>query len=219
MQRFRLTAMNWCLVKFMVRRYIIHILKVEILLRLLSLIVFPIAFIFRKQARKHKGFLWWFLNDDCSDYGDIWFNPEGKETTWYAYRWAMRNPTQNYTNYVTKIVGKPINHRGWHTSHKPNESGIMWKTLKTEDENGMFADKNGKYISSFASRLGVQNITFDINGKKYFRYSRCKPLHLWGNLYFVVELKMGFETNNYAWQSHFVFKKYNGKFAYVKYQL
>lgn len=43
-----------------------------------------LAYIFRKSAQKHKGFLWWFLSDD-NMYGDKTWRPNIKSKFLRAY--------------------------------------------------------------------------------------------------------------------------------------
>ncbi len=200
-------------------RYITYLLK-ETGLRILNYLIFPIAWIFKERARENKNFLWWFLHDGC-DYGDEYFleKHENYKTWWTAYKWAIRNPLHNFY-YSHKIEGKKENYQGWATCQK-QDKGLMWRTLKTCDENGNYKDKHGKWIDAEKSILGKQNITFEINGKKYFRWSKCIPKRIIGNIWYCPEYKFGFESVNWAVQCKpFKFKMYNGnKFKYIKIKL
>jgi hypothetical protein len=185
----------------MIIRYLIHIIWVEIILRLLNFFIFPLAYMIKPKS----GFLWWFLHDGCW-YGDKYFNPKQKETFWIAYRWAMRNPTHNYY-YSHTIEGKEENYTGWETCQRDNVK-FMWRTPKTKDKNGVFQDKNGKYMSLEFGIYGKQRIRFEINGKKYFRCSGAVPRKLWKNLYWIFAYKFGFESVNWAIQFQpFTFKR------------
>lgn len=199
----------------MTGRYLIHIIWVEVILRLLNFAVFPISY-FTKPT---KGFLWWFLHDG-NMYGDKYFNHEQKETFWWAYKWAIRNPLHNYY-YSHTITGKKEDYKGWATIQKGKEdSGKMWRTVKTKDAQGNYQHKYGKYIDIEKSILGVQRITFGINGRKYFRYSGAKPVNIWKNVWWFIEYKFGFESVNWAIQfKPFKFKKFNGEIVYNKIEL
>ena len=197
----------------MILRYITYLLK-ETGLRILNFIVFPVAWTFRKKARGNKGFLWWFLHDGC-DYGDQYFLEKhgNKKTFWTAYKWAIRNPCHNWY-YSNKKYGRKSNYRGFATCQKP-DVGLSWRTLKTCDKDGNYKDKHGTHIDVKKSILGKQNITFEIGGKKYFRWSKCEPKHLIKDIWYCPEYKFGFESTNWAIQfKPLKFKKFKGKIKY-----
>ena len=197
----------------MILRYITYLLK-ETGLRILNFIIFPIAWIFKDQVREKKNFLWWFLHDGC-DYGDEYFLEKhgNKKTFWTAYKWAIRNPCHNWY-YSNKIDGVKVNYRGFATCQKPDK-GLAWRTLKTCDKGGNYKDKHGTHIDIKKSILGKQNITFEIGGKKYFRWSKCKPKHLIKDIWYCPEYKFGFESTNWAIQfKPLKFKKFKGKIIY-----
>ena len=203
----------------MILRYITYLIK-ETGLRILNYFLFPAVWVLRKPLRKKgSGFLWGFLHDG-NDYGDKYFLEKhgNKKTFWTAYKWAMRNPLHNYY-CTTEIKGKKENYKGWATIQQgKQDKGLMWRTLKTCDKNGIYKDKHGKWLDIEHSILGKQRITFKINSKRYFRYSDCTPKHLWGNLWYCPEYKFGFESVNWAIQFKPIqFKKYKGnKFKYNK---
>lgn len=203
----------------MILRYITYLIK-EAGMRILNYFLFPLAWIMKKPLRKKgKGFLWGLLHDGC-DYGDKYFLEKhgNKKTFWTAYKWALRNPCHNYY-YSHKIEGTPKNYQGYATCQKP-DSGLSWRTLKTCDKNGVYKDKHGKWIDTQRSILGKQRITFYIKGKKYFRYSGCRPKRLLGNLWYCPAYKFGFENVNWAIQLHiFQFKRYEGEIRYYKIKL
>jgi hypothetical protein len=169
--------------------------------------MFPLAYWIKPQ----KGFLKWFISYE-SLYGDIYFNPEQKQTFWIAYKWNLRNPLRDYY-YSHKIIGPHENFKGWATiQSNRSDTGKAWRTLLTNDDNGIFTYKYGDWINTDNSILGKQRITFTIKGKRYFRYSGAKPVRLWGNLWYICEYKFGFENSNWAIQFHpFEFKTLNAK--------
>lgn len=177
-----------------------------------NIFIFPISWIFRNKLK--RGFLWWWLHDG-NWYGDEYFlaKHHNKKNFWTAWKWAFRNPIHNFY-YSRKIEGSITELKGRVTCHKP-DLGIDWRTLKTEDKDGNYMHKFGKWICCDKSFLGKQNITFRINGKRYFRFSSSRPRKLWKNLYWVPEIKFGFERSNWAEQLHLLnFKRLNGNLTF-----
>ena len=199
----------------MILRYIIYLLLQRFLMGFVgNIFVFPIAWALRNKLK--KGFMWWWLHDG-SWYGDEYFQKKykHKKTFWVAWMWAFRNPIHNFY-YSRKITGKKEHYQGWATTHRGTNK-TAWRTLLTYDINGTTRHKYGKWIDPVRSIMGVQRITFRINGKKYFRFSGSRPVKLWKNLYWVPEWKFGFENSYWAEQFHlFLFKRYNGKIAFTK---
>lgn len=205
--------------------YITYLIFIQGLYAILgNIFLFPIAYTFRHKIRLKNSpkLLWWLLHDtkDMNDWGDVYFNPKQKRNFWIAWRWVFRNPIHNWQQ-SHKIEGKQENHKGQATIQSTRkDSGLMWRTLKTTDKDGTFKDKYGKWIDIDKSILGKQSITFEINGKKYFRYSGAKPVNLFGNLWWILEYKFGFEHVGWAIQFHpFEFKRYNGTIKYNKIEL
>lgn len=211
----------------MIIRYLTYLFFVRLLMGTIgNIFIFPVAFMLKKWARKKDSFiqtfLWWWLHDGC-DYGDIYFLEKkgNKKTFKVAWAWAFRNPTHNFY-YSHTIDGKGENYRGWATIQKgKQDSGKMWRTVKTKDENGNYKGKHGGIIDYGRSILGKQRITFTINGKKYFRYSGARPRRIWKNIFWFIEYKFGFENVNWAIQfKPLKFKRYNGgKINYKKIEL
>lgn len=210
----------------MIWNYITYIIFAQGVLGILgNLFLFPFAYWFRVRIRKNQKpkLLWWLLHDATDlwgDYGNMFTNPELKKNLYQAWRWAWRNPIHNYMTEHGITEGKHQNFTGKASCHfERKDYGIMWRTLKTCDSNWVFQDKEGKWIDTNNSVLGKQSICFEIVSKgitkKVFRWSYAKPVHLWKNLYWVPEFKFGWESVNWAWQSHFfIFKRYSGKFSY-----
>jgi hypothetical protein len=176
-----------------------------------------------KIRRKNKPKLLWGLLHDGCDYGDEFFlkKYKNKKNFWTAWNWAFRNPLHNFY-YSHKIIGPHTDFKGYATiQSNRSDSGKAWRTLLTNDNNGIFAHKYGKWINTDASILGKQKITFSINGKRYFRYSGAKPVRLWKKLWYICEYKFGFENSNWAIQFHpFEFKRLNArKINYTKIHL
>ena len=197
----------------MITRYIIWLLG-EVFFRILNYIFFPVAWMFRTHIRGNDNkpkILWWMLHDG-NDYGDNYFLEKhgNKKNFWTAYKWHMRNPLHNYY-HTHRVKGRKENYKGSATIQECKlDSGLSWRTLKTMDSNGVFKDKHGKWIDYKNSILGKQNITFEINGRKYFRWSKCTPKRLFGNIWYAPEYKFGFETYHYAIQCKpFIFKRKN----------
>lgn len=84
-------------------RYIkyIGICLLDLILYILAILIFPIAYILRPE----KGFLWWFLNDG-NMYGanhEKYWKHYGKEKWWVAYVWnVIRNSHWNFRMSVLK---------------------------------------------------------------------------------------------------------------------
>lgn len=199
-------------------RYLTYLFLQRMIMGFLgNIFIFPIAWQFRKKVK--KGFLWWWLHDN-NWYGDKYFlaKHNNKKSFWTAWSWAFRNPIHNFY-YSRKIEGDVTELKGKVTCHKP-DLGIDWRTLKTEDKDGNYMHKFGKWVCCDKSFLGKQNIKFKINGKKYFRYSSSRPRKLWKNLYWVPEIKFGFERSNWAEQLHlFNFKRLNGDLTFSEVKL
>lgn len=201
----------------MVLRYLIWLFWFNGILVVANFVEYPKAYFAREYIRKDpdRNFItkwyWGFLHDG-SDYGDDYFNPDRDSNFWVSYNWSLRNPIHNLY-YSKSIKGKHENHSGWATVQEGRkDNGTAWRTLKTNDDNGEYAHKYGRWINTEKSILGKQRITFEIDGKKYFRWSGAKPVRLWGNLYYVLEYKFGFENVNWAIQFHpFLFKRYEGE--------
>lgn len=204
----------------MILRYVTYLIFIQGLYAILgNIFLFPIAYTFRckiRQKNKPK-LLWWLLHDtkDNNDWGDPFFNPKQKRNFWIAWKWVWRNPVHNWQQSHA-IIGAHTGHKGWATIQSTRkDSGLMWRTLKTTDKDGTFKDKYGKWIDIDKSILGKQRITFEIDGKKYFRYSGAKPVKLWGNLWWILEYKFGFENIGWAIQFHpLEFKRYDGTIEY-----
>lgn len=163
-------------------------------------IIFPIAYIFRNKLT--KGFLWWHLTDKDRIWGDEYFIKK-LNTRWYrfftggdksfvkAFFWYGRNVLQNYKYQVLKNrPGIITNYKGWETCQRTNAK-YMFRTPKTKNENGVFQDKDGKYMDFNRGIYGKQRITFDINSKQHFRNAGAVPRKLWGNLYWIFAYKFG----------------------------
>ncbi len=204
----------------MVFRYLSYLIFQRFLMGFIgNIFIFPISWLFREKLT--SGFFWWWLHDG-NWYGDEYFlnKYKNKKTFWTAWMWAFRNPIHNFY-YSRKIEGDITDYKGSVTCHRPDsDSGKEWRTLLTEDEQGVFQHKYGKWICTQQSILGWQTISFRINGKKYFKFSVARPFKIRKNLYWVPEIKIGFERTYWAEQLHlFKFKRYNGKFSYSKIDL
>ena len=168
---------------------------IELAMYVLPFIFWWTAFIFRKKLRTNKNrnwfqqFLWWFLNDtikegpediDWGDYGRF------KHNLWGAMQQNLfRNSHWNFRLTV----------------FTPNSGAI--KDLHP---------KNGRLtfyrlpINSEEPVFGKQNVTFEIDGQKLFRYSFLKEIKwLWlsgfHSTYFCVQL--GATTNRYLYKCRF----------------
>ena len=78
--------------------------------RILNWLIAPIAYLFRKSAQKHKGFLWWFLSDD-NMYGDKNWRTNIESKFLRATFWMFRNPLQNYY-WKDYVAGKESGYKG-----------------------------------------------------------------------------------------------------------
>lgn len=202
----------------MILRYIIWLIWFNGFLNVANIIEFPKAWIAREYLRENPQrnciirYYWGFLHDGC-DFGDEYFFEKhgDHETFLTAYKWALRNPLHNLY-YSHQITGKKENYSGYATIQKGKaDKGLMWRTLKTCDTNGIYKDKHGVWVDYEKSILGKQRIVFEIEGKKYFRYSGCEPKHLTGELWWCMEYKFGFENTNWAIQfKPFKVKKWSG---------
>jgi len=142
---------------------------------LLNWFVAPVAYLFRKQAQKHKGFLWWFLSDR-NMFGDVNWRKNLKNKHARAILWMYRNPLQNYywRNFVD---GVETNFYG-SLKYKFTADFGRWRTVICSDTG----DWHGKIIDFHASPFGVQNIVFKRTDKagnvqNCYRKSTCYPIH------------------------------------------
>ena len=141
----------------------------EAVMAAIGLVIYPIAYLLRKQRFK---IFWPFENSDEGDfvsnwYGDRnWRNGQGFDEAgalkkfWIAYKWgALRNPTWNFKNWIgASARGEKSN-----VVIKINEgqgSGLTWMNKKL-----------------FGKKLAY----FDVDGGKirHFRYSYTRSLKLW----------------------------------------
>lgn len=137
-----------------------------------------LAYIFRRQAQKHKGFLWYFLSDD-NMYGDTDWRPNLKSKFLRAYLWMHRNPMQNlyWRDYVD---GVESDFSGT-LKYKFRAEPLTWRTMICSDTGNW----HGKVLDFDRSLFGVQNITFkrtdkDGNVQNCYRRSKCIPYRfLW----------------------------------------
>ena len=208
----------------MIFRYIIFILLVNGLGSLLNFIIYPISYIFRNFWRKNKSnwfckFFWYFLHDGC-DYGDTNFQERYSNLRPFikSYKWSMRNTLHNlyYSlktsqkdskgNYIPEVVISSNT-----TCHREGVPDGTWRTIKTKNINDIFKDKHGEYIDYDQSIIGKQKYIFTLNGRKYFRYSKCSVKYIkWLNRIYVREYKFGYEYN-WAIQNKFLFFKVDSK--------
>jgi hypothetical protein len=174
---------------------------------LLNWLIAPIAYLFRKPAQKHKGFLWWFLSDD-NMYGDTNWRPNLKNKFLRAYFWMLRNPLQNHY-WKDYVEGTESGFSG--TGKVKFDLDILrWRTVICSDTG----DWHGKVINFEKSPLGRQNITFirtdkDGNIQNCYRKSTCIP-HKFLCLIIVVKRRAGHENG---------LLQYNFTFPVFKYSL
>lgn len=153
--------------------------------------VSPIAYLFRKKAQKHKGFLWWFLSDD-NMYGDVTWRQNIKSKFLRAYLWMLRNPIQNlyWKNYVEGIDSD----FSGTLKYKFNDEFARWRTIICSDTG----DWHGKVLDFELSPFGIQNITFKRtdeygNVQNCYRKSRCIPYKI-GNFIILAKRRSGHES-------------------------
>lgn len=192
-------------------RYFFFIFWMNIVGNPIAWVFYPAAYTFRSYWREHKDTypqrIFWFMLNDEHDYGDPYFYEKhyrsDSEFQMFilSYKWAAwRNPNQNlyHTLIITgpqKVLESKV------TCHREGVSEGNWRTLKYKDKNDVFKDKHGNYIDYGNSILGKQWYVFEMNGKKYFRYSFTDIKYIkWLNKIFVREYKFGFENTNWAGQ-------------------
>lgn len=197
----------------MIFKYIRFLLFHDVLLHLITILIFPILYLFRNYKSKCK-FLWYFFNDLDGIYGDEYFYEKNKHLPkWIiAYKWcAWRNPMNNlYTLLSKKYIGQEIMVYSNTTCHREGVSDAMWRTIKTKDKNGIYKDKHGAYIDYDNSILGKQWYIFTVNGVKYFRYSRTIIIKIKIlNIAFIHQHRCGMGGVSYETQFNFGIKKIN----------
>jgi len=125
------------------------------------LFIYPIFdWVYKKKVIPY----WWFINSDEptlfeNKFGAIWWQKEKKIKldTWYrkflaSYRWnAIRNPVYSMKTYVL---------RPYDSSLPKLNLKVYWNT--TQFDGLEFCDKTVR---------GIQLSTFDVWGKKQFRFS------------------------------------------------
>jgi hypothetical protein len=171
----------------------------------LNWLIAPVAYLFRKSAQKHKGFLWWFLSDE-NMYGDKDWRPNLKNKHLRAIVWMYRNPLQNkyWQGYVD---GKESDFKGT-LKYKFRADPLMWRTMITETGNW-----HGKILDFEHSLFGVQNITFtrtDTNGnvQNCYRKSTCIPYRVFG---WIILIKRRSGHENGLMQYNFTFPTFKYK--------
>lgn len=143
---------------------------------LVNLFLAPVAYIFRKQAQKNKGFLWTFLSDD-NMYGDTAWRPKLKNKFLRAYLWMIRNPRQNWY-WKDYVDGVESNHKGFAKVKNGNDV-LSWRTMRCLKTGNW----HGKDLDFDSPLWGKQNITFirtDKNGnvQQCYRKSTCIPYRI-----------------------------------------
>lgn len=156
-----------------------------IMIYMLSLIIYPLAYWLRKPARRYKFYpLWWFLNDSepdgiSDDYGAKWWRKEKgitKYNLWVSYRWsALRNSHWNFkVNTLIPKLGIPRNVK-------------VYKNTTS---------KKGMTFCNYTI-LGKQFAKYEIDGFKYFRYSFTREI-LFGK--FMQNVQFGSSSNRFIYK-------------------
>jgi hypothetical protein len=154
---------------------ITHILLVDGLLRALSFVVFPIAYLLRAWVRKvHFYPLWIFLEDpyDLGNPQEAQDNIGIQPTTWFKrflvayYECVLRNPTDNLQVELA-LTGERTNHH----FIKGNSDVMLRAKFYNEDEEKVA--NAGKFLSQKYSLFGKNFVYFRQNGKWLVLYSTC----------------------------------------------
>jgi hypothetical protein len=146
-------------------------------------IVFPIAYLF-KGVSFVRNYLLWLYYDDEDEFGyNVGWWMKGRERGFFtAYRWsALRNPAWNLQALWMLDYNDTFN------IIRGNDRTCV---LKYVDEDGNYMDNQGEYLSLKHSIIGSEFLLFNLNGKKYWRYSYAESP--FGNIWF--ELQIGFTT-------------------------
>lgn len=144
----------------------------------------------------------YYYLDDETDYGEKWYLKQNnlkllkgiiyRKTSkgdWkvagcfrrflYAYRWSvLRNPAWNMYQITKPEQGIKvvINYAGYLSQNGIPVALSKFGVLKWIDKEGNYTDNQGSYISYRFSIFGTSYLLYDINGKRYWRYSYCKKV-------------------------------------------
>ena len=171
-----------------------------------NLFIAPIAYIFRKQAQRSKGFLWTFLSDE-NMYGDVDWRPKLKNKFLRAYLWMIRNPRQNWY-WKDYVKGSEANYTGTGKVKFGNDI-LSWRTMKHKETG----NNHGEILDFEQSLFGKQDITFvriDLEGniQNCYRKSTCIPYKF---LWWIILVKRRSGHENGLMQYNFTFPIYSYK--------
>lgn len=128
----------------------------------------------------------------------------------YAYRWSViRNPAWNMYQILKPEKGiKVIRKYGGYLSQNGIPVALSkFGVLKWIDTEGNYTDNQGAYISYRFSIFGTSYLLYDINGKRYWRYSYCKKNKTFNRF---IELHLGYNDR----RPTFRFKIKKGQIIY-----
>lgn len=162
--------------------------------------IFPIAYIL-KDFKVFREFILWIYYDDEDEFGyDVdWFMVGRERNFFTAYKWcAIRNPAWNLQAssklnqrkvYVFTKTKGVLQQNGNIVEPSLNANAV----LKYVDENGVYRDNKGEFLSIKHSILGSQYAEFyEVeSGEKYWRYSFANKINIY-NLW--IEFQIGYST-------------------------
>lgn len=168
-----------------------------------SYIFYPISYLFKDFIRKSRYGsnkilkiitfpLWIYLDDSAKyDWGDDWWinvNKTKLDTKWQrfvaSYKWSvLRNPAWNIYTFIKPKNGVMviISETGELTRNGIilKEDTDIWNdfaVMKFVDENGVYTDNKGIYLSMEYSIIGESFVWYKIGETLYWRYSKVKKI-------------------------------------------
>ena len=166
----------WMYFKFFFFKFIVEVL----ILLPVSLIFYPLAYVFRGSIYRHPKvwkwlLLYWLANSDEDTFDNNWYGlyeiwdgtySEFRQLRWWqkfglSYQWGIRNWAWNTKQALGRLLIK---------TYSTIQLEQHMNVIKHEPEVGDAWEWRNKYT------FGIQKITFRIWGTKHFRYSFTLPL-------------------------------------------